>query len=183
VFTKGETPNNGDFPLFVAVEFKARCGPVWDKSNPKVVPIPTMTSRCQFHCCQRTFCPLQLAFAKTIDTFQGLNAGPVDEGRPPNPVLSIIADPGNRSFEATKPGLFFTILSRASTIGHLMSGKRLDSAIYFFDFGFNSAMTRSQQNNQFTRLRNNRQNIQSHFEKRRLGAPPEQAGSSCHDIV
>ncbi len=36
VFRKGESPNNGDLPLFVVVDFKAYCGPAWDPANPTV---------------------------------------------------------------------------------------------------------------------------------------------------
>ena len=141
VFAPGQSPNSGDLPLYVAVEFESYCGPVWDKSNPKVVPIPTIPIHCKKMCCTREICPLQVAFAKTIDTFQGMNAGPVQEGRPPNPVKVIVCDPGNRSFEGTKPGLFFTMISRGTTIGHLEDGKRLDSAMYFYDFGYNTSIT------------------------------------------
>jgi hypothetical protein len=78
------------------------------------VPIPSITNRCRFGCCERTFCPLKLSFAKTIGAFQGQNAGPVDEGKPPNPVKTIICDPGSREFEAQKPGLFYSIISRGT---------------------------------------------------------------------
>ena len=105
------------------------------------VPIPTITNYCQWSCCERTFCPLKLSFAKTIDTFQGQNAGPVDPGKPPNAIQRIICDPGRREFEARKPGITFTMISRATTIGTLCNGKRLDSALYFYDFGFNTTMT------------------------------------------
>jgi hypothetical protein len=100
-----------------------------------------ITNRCRFGCCERLFCPLKLSFAKTIDTYQGQNAGPVDAGRAPNAVKRIICDPGSRNFEARKPGLFFTIMSRATTAGTLVDGKRLDSAFYFYDFGFGHTMT------------------------------------------
>jgi len=82
-----------------------------------------------------------LSYAKTIDTFQGQNAGPVDEGKPPNPVKTIICDPGTREFESRKPGLFYTIVSRATTIGSLQDGKRIGSAVYFFDHGLSRVMT------------------------------------------
>jgi hypothetical protein len=82
-----------------------------------------ITNRCRFGCCERLFCPLKLSFAKTIDTYQGQNAGPVDAGRAPNAVKRIICDPGSRNFEARKPGLFFTIMSRATTAGTLVDGK------------------------------------------------------------
>ena len=102
------------------------------------VPIPCVVTRCDNHCCERTFCPLVLSFAKTIDTFQGLNAGPVDPGKPPNAVQRIICDPGSRQFETSnKPGLFYTIISRATTLGSVsQDGLRHNSAIYFYDFGY-----------------------------------------------
>jgi hypothetical protein len=82
------------------------------------------TARSRFGCCERTFCPLKLSFAKTIDTFQGQNAGPVDEGNPPpNPVKTVICDPGFREFEAQKPGLFYSIISRGTMMGILENGK------------------------------------------------------------
>jgi hypothetical protein len=83
-----------------------------------------------------TFCPLKLSFARTIDTFQGQTAGPSQPGKPPNDVERIIIDPGDRSFEARgKLGIFFTQFSRGSTIGKLVNGKRMGSALYFHDFG------------------------------------------------
>lgn len=84
-----------------------------------------------------------MCFAKTIDTFQGQNAGPVDGGKPPNPIQCLVCDPGDRSFEARKPSIFYTMVSRATTLGHLKDHKRLDSAIYFYDFGLNTTMTAS----------------------------------------
>jgi hypothetical protein len=94
-------------------------------------------------CCERTFCPLTLCYAKTIDTFQGQNAGPVDDGKPPNAIQCLVCDPGDRTFEARKPSIFYTMLSRATTLGNLKDHKRLDSAIYFYDFGLNTTMTAS----------------------------------------
>lgn len=80
---------------------------------------------------------MDLSWARTIDTFQGQTAGPTEPGRPPNDVERIILDPGNRSFEARgKCGLFYTMFSRGSTIGKLdKDGKRIGSALYFYDFG------------------------------------------------
>ena len=43
--------------------------------NHQHIPIPIITNRCPTGCCERMFCPLKLSFAKTIDTFQGQNAG------------------------------------------------------------------------------------------------------------
>jgi hypothetical protein len=65
----------------------------------------------------------------------------VDEGKPPNPVKTVICDPGSREFKAWKPGLFYTIISRGTTMGTLQNGKWSGSAIYFYDYGFGSVMT------------------------------------------
>ena len=40
----------------------------------------------------------------------------VDPGKPMNAVQRIICDPGLQCFEARKPGIFFTMLSRATTM-------------------------------------------------------------------
>ena len=60
-----------------------------------------------------------LAFAKTIHSFQGATLGPTPQGRPENNFLHIVADPGTRQFESTTNGLFYTLLSRVTTIGDL----------------------------------------------------------------
>ena len=45
--------------------------------------------------------------------------------------MKIIADVGSERFEAGTPGLCYTLISRATTIGEL-AGNQLDSALYFF---------------------------------------------------
>jgi hypothetical protein len=47
----------------------------------------------------------------------------VDDGKPPNPVKTVIFDPGSREFEARKPGLFYSIISRGTMMGTLQNGK------------------------------------------------------------
>ena len=92
------------------------------------VPIPMVEIFCnEKHCCKATFCPLQLAFARTLHTFQGQTSG-VNIGAPPNAVLVIICDPGDRTFEGNNPGLLYMAISRATTIGN---GDPYKSAIYF----------------------------------------------------
>jgi hypothetical protein len=36
VFAKGESPLHGDLPLYVVIDLKTYCGPVWDTENPMV---------------------------------------------------------------------------------------------------------------------------------------------------
>jgi hypothetical protein len=36
IFAKGDSPNNGNLPLYVVVDFKTYCGPAWDKDHPTV---------------------------------------------------------------------------------------------------------------------------------------------------
>jgi hypothetical protein len=80
---------------------------------------------------------------------------PVDDGKPPNPVKTVICDPGSREFEAQKPGLFYSIISRGTTMGTLENGKRSGSAIYFYDYGFGSVMTPAQITNLWVSLKTN----------------------------
>jgi len=157
VFEKGKTPNNGDLPKYVVVEFPLYCGPIWDLGNKKVrnhqdnldtvqftgkttnlivlafiqcVPIPVAEYSCtrQTGCCKRTFIPLCLAYARTIHKFQGLTAGPVDNGKIKNMFDLIICDPDDGKFESSALGLFYTAVSRATTLG---DKDGLNSAIYF----------------------------------------------------
>lgn len=92
------------------------------------VPIPTVTFKCKFGCCSRTYIPLDLAFSRTIHRFQGLSAGPVDDGKIPNMYTSIVCDPDDKSSETLCTGLLYTALSRATTLG---DDDGLNSAIYF----------------------------------------------------
>ena len=138
VYKPSESPNQGQMPGYVLVSFPTYCGPPFHKDHPHLVPIVPVTVMCNKHCCcTRKFLPLALSFGRTVHTFQGQNAGIVDPGRPPNPVQRIICDPGTRAFEATNIGLFYTILSRATTLGTFQdttqsNQKISDSAVYFF---------------------------------------------------
>ena len=76
-------------------------------------------ARCKNNICTRLYMPLSLAFAKTIHSFQGATVGPTPPGRPENNFLHIVADPGTRQFESTTNGLFYTLLSRVTTIGDM----------------------------------------------------------------
>jgi hypothetical protein len=88
------------------------------------IPIPIISTTCEKHCCAMTFLPLTLAYGKTAHTFQGQTAGPG------HPIEVIIVQPGTQSFEGQCPGLFYVLLSRATTIG--VKKDHSDSAIFFF---------------------------------------------------
>lgn len=77
--------------------------------------------RCKKKCCILRFCPLVVAFGRTIHTFQGQEAGP---GKP---IQSIIVDPGDRTFEMRNPGTLNCCITRATTLGD----KTNESALYF----------------------------------------------------
>ena len=127
-----------DLPLYVLVDMPQYCGPSFIPSAPTVVPIAPIKVPCKKHkCCYRTYLPLRLAFAQTIHTFQGQNAGPVEEGQPPNAIQKIICDPGTRRFEGICVGLFYTLLSRITTFGD--PNDKLSSAIYFTGSNMNTA--------------------------------------------
>lgn len=72
--------------------------------------------------------PLDLAFARTIHRFQGLTAGPVDEGKIENMYQYIVCDPDTKQSEVRNTGMLYTAASRATTFGDA-DGKH--SAIYF----------------------------------------------------
>ena len=80
--------------------------------------------------------PLQVAYAKTIHTFQGLSAGKVEcgEGNVRTPYECIVCDPDKKQFEGKNLGLFYTALSRARSLG---DPDGLNSAIYFTGTDFN----------------------------------------------
>ena len=129
VFEEGHNPNFGDFPSYVLVDFPQYCGPPFLQEHPTWVPITPVQSKCKSFCCTCTFTPLQLCYAKTVHTFQGQNAGPVQERQQKNAILQIICDPGNKTFEGRNPGLFYTILSRITTLGDI--NDKMTLAIYF----------------------------------------------------
>ena len=136
VFKKGETPNTGHLPLYVAVEFPSYLGHyknyggyIWDNNHPTVVPIPMVTSIDEKTNKVITFCPLVLSFARTIHTFQGQQAGPTDD-KVRNAIQKIICDVGTARFESINIGLFYTALSRATTIG-TSDENRTNSSIFF----------------------------------------------------
>ena len=143
VFDKEKSPNKGDLPLYVLVDFPLYCGPALTKLHKTLVPITPVISFCQKYrnCCKREFLPLKLAFGKTIHTFQGASVGPVAEGQPPNSIKAVICDPGTRAFEGNNPGLFYTLLSRVTTLG--TEEDKFSSAIYFTGENMNKSRIRN----------------------------------------
>ena len=127
VYEEGKNPNAGDMPLYVAVNFPSYSGEAWDQNNPTIVPIPVQSVMCDKKCCRIDYLPLEIAFGKTIHTYQGLQAGRTPKGRPDNPIKTLIVNPGNVNFESNNPGLLYTTISRATTIGE--DGG--DSSIFF----------------------------------------------------
>ena len=79
---------------------------------------------------------MRLAFAKTIHTFQGQNAGPVGPGQTPKAIQKLVCDPGTRRFEGKCVGLFYTLLSRVTTLGS--PDDKMSSAIYFTGTNMNT---------------------------------------------
>lgn len=122
-FAKGENPQTGHLPRYVVVDFPHYSGPPWIDDHPTYVPIPTVEIPCNrsYNCCTARFIPLCLAFARTIHKFQGMEAGPSKH------IPAIVVDVGSIKFEAVNPGLLYTALSRASTLG---DDSLLNSAIY-----------------------------------------------------
>ena len=129
VYAKDHTPTNSDLPKYVVVNFPLYCGPAWDRDNPQSIPIPPSSFFCdRCHQCKHRYIPLTLAYTRTIHKFQCQSAGPVDEGKIPNMFEVIVCDPDENQFEGKALGLFYTTLSRATTLG---DDDGLNSAIYF----------------------------------------------------
>ena len=133
IFAEGKNPNNGDLPMYIIVDFRHYKGKPIFKDHPTYVPIPRVDFQCEkscFHqCCKRTRIPLQLAFGKTIHTFQGNNVGQVNQGQQENHIKKIVVDPGDRKFEGLNIGTFYSIQGRITTMGDPNNKKT--SAIFF----------------------------------------------------
>ena len=99
VFADNANPNLCDLPLYVVVDFEHYKGPIVFKDNPTFVPIPCITTNCKLStknvCCKRKIIPLQLAFGKTIHTFQGQSVGLVNPGQKMNQFQHTIVNSGN----------------------------------------------------------------------------------------
>jgi hypothetical protein len=82
---------------------------------------------CAKKCCSRKLIPLILAWGITVHRFQGQSAGPVDKNKIPNPYECLICDPHDSSAEARHLGVFYTAISRATTLG---DNNGMNSAFY-----------------------------------------------------
>jgi len=136
VYEFGKSPNAGDLPLYVAVDFPGYKGHmsqfgsiIWDRNNPTTIPIPTVETIDEKTKKVIKYCPLVLSFARTIHTFQGQSAGPTNS-QATSQIKRIICDIGTNRFESQNIGLFYTALSRATTIGSI-DQQRKNSAIFF----------------------------------------------------
>jgi hypothetical protein len=137
VYNEGQSPNAGHLPRYVLVRFPSYNGKPFISSDPKVIPIVPIQRNCTKHCCQQEFIPLRLCFAKTIHAFQGQQAGPVQPGRPENPIQRLVIDLGTRAFEGKSPGLSYTAFTRPTQIGN--ETNIMDSALYFTGPHMNTA--------------------------------------------
>ena len=81
-----------------------------------------LTNLCRDRCCNVTYCPLTIAFGRTIHSFQGQEAG---KGKA---IEKLIVNPGSKSFETLNPGTLNFCITRANTIKGFDKG---DSALYF----------------------------------------------------
>jgi hypothetical protein len=129
VYHENESPNSKHLPRYVLIRLPSYKGPPFIPDDPTVIPIVPLTKICPSRCCKQTFIPLKLCFAKTIHTFQGSNAGPVAHGQQQNPIQRLVIDLGTRQFEGNNPGLTYTALSRATTLGD--PDDIMTSALYF----------------------------------------------------
>lgn len=81
-----------------------------------------------------------VAYARTIHKFQGLTAGPVDEGKIQNMYDVLVCDPDDKQYEGNALGLLYTAISRATTLGN---ADGLNSAIYFTGSAFKASRIRN----------------------------------------
>ena len=84
---------------------------------------------CNQRCCKTIFCPLKPAWGRTIHATQSLQAGPTTTKQKCD-FPKLLGDPGSIDFEKITPGLLYSLISRATTIGSL-KGNRMDSALCF----------------------------------------------------
>jgi hypothetical protein len=130
----------------VVVDLKHYRGPIWDKDNPTHVPIVPIQRRYEPMCCTRKQIPLQIAWAKTIHSLQGHDAGPTAKHQTPNDIQRIVIHLGEQT-ETLDPGLTYVAVSRATTIGDLghmtsIPRKCMNIALYFRAASFPAGIKR-----------------------------------------
>ena len=119
VYKANQNPNNGHYPHYVLVDFPCYSGVSFDPRYPTWIPVPTLST----YKPAQIYCPLQLSYGRTIHTFQGFQAGPAQH------IKRIVCNAGTTKLEGLFPGMFYTALSRATTIGSI--DDRSNSAIFF----------------------------------------------------
>lgn len=131
-------PNAGDLPEYVLVDFPSYTGwksehgsNIFDEVKPTHIPIPCITHYDGKSKRGIDICPLILSFARTIHTFQGYEAGSKNDTFS-NPIKTLVCDTGTTTHEAMNPGLLYTAISRASTIG--TEDDRSKSALFFINW-------------------------------------------------
>jgi hypothetical protein len=147
IFRQGENPNEGHLLTVVVVDLKHYRGPVWDKDNRTHVPIVPIQQRCEPMCCTREQISLHIAWAKTIHSLQGHNAGPTAKHQTPNAIQRNVIHLGERTYETLNPGITYVAVSSATTIGdmgHMTSIPRkcMNSALYFRAASFPAGIKR-----------------------------------------
>ena len=50
VYKNDESPQLGNLPLYILVDFQLYIGPVFDKDHPTYVPIPVHIAKCKYNC-------------------------------------------------------------------------------------------------------------------------------------
>ena len=90
--------------------------------NLQIIPIPMLTQVCRIGCCRIKFCPLVVAFGRTIHSFQGQEAGP------DKPIKRLVVNPGAKRFETSNLGTLNCCITRATTLG----GQNIKKSALFF---------------------------------------------------
>ena len=134
VYKDGESALHNKLPLYVLVDvFKYKGPPLFDPvkfpERKTWVPIPTLTGICPRSGATMTYVPLLLAFGRTTHSSQGMSVGKTRKGQCKNMLERCVVDIGEARFENNAPGLLYTALSRATTIGQ--PDDIMSSAIYF----------------------------------------------------
>jgi PIF1-like helicase len=132
VYHPNESPNTGHLPRYLLVRVPTYQGKPFFEHDPKVIPIVPIFRRCErrTRCCKQHYTPIKLCFAKTLHSFQGQQAGPVQKGCPENSIQRLVIDLGTRNFEGRScPGLTYTSIGRVTEIAEL--DDILNGALYF----------------------------------------------------